>query len=335
MGRRPRPMSTVVLDQQQKDAFINDMKDYLRRETWYTDRGIPYRRGYLFHGPPGTGKTSLCFAAAGILRLTLYILSLSSKTLDDDHLMTLFSELPRQCIVLLEDVDSAGITHNRTKRSAKAFKRAKQNASGSDPDSDPVPENTDDASSAEKASDGEGITLSGLLNVMDGVAASEGRIVIMTTNHRDKLDEALTRNGRVDMEVLFGYTTRADIEQLFSSIYLPVEGTALRKLSARASNNGQRKPTANGLAQHKAGYQKANGYENGVHKKKASQDRFEVLRPRVAALVNEFASIVPSGELTAAEIQGYLLNHKNNPDTAVNGAEAWVQGMCEKKGLAK
>lgn len=330
MARRPRPMSTVILDQGQKDAFISDMKDYLRRETWYTDRGIPYRRGYLFHGPPGTGKTSLCFAVAGRLRLTLYILSLSSKALDDDTLMTLFSELPRQCLVLLEDVDSAGITQNRVK-STKASK--KDDPSDSKSDTDAGAEDAADDKSSEK----EGITLSGLLNVMDGVAASEGRILVMTTNHRDKLDEALTRDGRVDMEVEFGYTTRVDIEQLFTSIYLPDASTfshGRSKGGKKLMMNGVN--GVNGTAHHTALPDEKSPRANGVNRQvreKTGQDPCEVLRPRITALSTEFGSIVPSGELTAAEIQGYLLNHKNSPESAVKGAEAWVQTMRKRKGL--
>lgn len=331
MARRPRPMSTVILGQQQKDAFINDMKDYLRQETWYTDRGIPYRRGYLFHGPPGTGKTSLCFAAAGKLRLTLYILSLNSKSLDDDNLMTLFAELPRQCIVLLEDVDSAGVTVTRSKPATKKSKKQKPNGTTSDPDHDSAAEGTEESASAETPSDKDGITLSGLLNVMDGVAASEGRILIMTTNHRDRLDEALTRNGRVDMEVEFGYTTSTDIKQLFTSIYLPSGGNLPRKKLPPGLSNGKHNPVANGTVRHNA-ERKPSPQQNGTHKKELP-NHVEMLGPRITAQAVEFASIVPSGELTAAEIQGYLLNHKNSPESALQGAEAWVKRMREKKGL--
>jgi chaperone BCS1 len=66
MARAPRPLSTVILDQAQKDAFVDDIKEYLHPRTrrWYSNRGIPYRRGYLLHGPPGTGKTSLCDGAS-------------------------------------------------------------------------------------------------------------------------------------------------------------------------------------------------------------------------------------------------------------------------------
>ena len=59
-GSRPkRPLSSVVLDRKIKKRIVEDASDFLKSEKWYADRGIPWRRGYLFHGKPGTGKTSL------------------------------------------------------------------------------------------------------------------------------------------------------------------------------------------------------------------------------------------------------------------------------------
>lgn len=58
-AKPPRPISTVVLEDQQKEALVDDIREYLSPLTprWYANRGIPYRRGYLLYGPPGTGKT--------------------------------------------------------------------------------------------------------------------------------------------------------------------------------------------------------------------------------------------------------------------------------------
>ena len=77
-ARPSRPIDTVVLDQTQKDDLIRDINEYLRPATarWYANRGIPYRRGYLFHGDPGTGKSSLAWAIAGAFGLDIYCISL-------------------------------------------------------------------------------------------------------------------------------------------------------------------------------------------------------------------------------------------------------------------
>lgn len=59
-GSRPkRPLSSVVLDEGIKELILEDANDFLASELWYAERGIPWRRGYLLHGCPGSGKTSL------------------------------------------------------------------------------------------------------------------------------------------------------------------------------------------------------------------------------------------------------------------------------------
>lgn len=107
MVRTPRPFSTVILNEQVKNQLIEDVTDYLNPTTrrWYANRGIPYRRGYLLYGPPGTGKSSLSLALAGFFKMRIYIVSLSSVTANEENLATLFAELPRRCVVLLEDID--------------------------------------------------------------------------------------------------------------------------------------------------------------------------------------------------------------------------------------
>lgn len=303
MSRSPRPLSTVILDQAQKQEFVDDMREYLHPHTrrWYFNRGIPYRRGYLLHGPPGTGKTSLCFAAAGLLGLKLYLLNLKTNGLDEESMSSLFASLPRRCIVLLEDIDTAGITQTRGKTTL--------------PDDDePVPINNVPANSGAAKEDNifqelttdsskDGITLSGLLNVIDGVAASEGRILIMTTNHPDKLDPALLRPGRVDMTISFGYTSENDIKELFASMFKSLEGD----LPGTAKE-------ADTIAPESAQKDKASSHHS-----------------RISDLCTSFSQVVPSNEVTAAEIQGYLLNHKDNPDTAIAGASKWVEDMRKKR----
>jgi len=66
-------LNLVIVQDGIKDASLADAKNFLQSEEWYVRKGIPYRRGYLLHGPPGWGKTSLVTALAGTLRLTIVL----------------------------------------------------------------------------------------------------------------------------------------------------------------------------------------------------------------------------------------------------------------------
>ena len=194
--RSRREMSTVLFDAETKAALLNDITSFLAQDTreWYTKRGILYKRGYLLYGPPGTGKSSLSLSIAGHFDLDIYILNLASVS--DGILASLFSRLPQHCIILLEDVDVA--TQNRL---------TDKDATHSD------------TSTGLMDKQGEGVTLSGLLNALDGVGSQEGRILIMTTNYIERLDDALIRPGRVDQKVEFRLADIGIINQLFRIVF--------------------------------------------------------------------------------------------------------------------
>lgn len=101
--RKKRPISSVVLPKNFGPMILNDVREFLSNAKWYTDRGIPYRRGYLLHGPPGCGKSSFIQALAGELNLNICLLSLSERGLTDDRLNHLLTVAPERSIILLED----------------------------------------------------------------------------------------------------------------------------------------------------------------------------------------------------------------------------------------
>ena len=100
-------MKSIILDPGVIELVLNDAKDFLASKEWYAERGIPHRRGYLLYGAPGAGKTSLIHSIAGELNLDVYILSLTRLGMDDASLNSTISELPEECIVLIEDIDAA------------------------------------------------------------------------------------------------------------------------------------------------------------------------------------------------------------------------------------
>lgn len=201
--RPARSIESVALETSKKDALVADITYYLTPECerFYANRGYPYRRGFLLYGPPGTGKTSFCLALAGYFNLDLYILSLNNPGISDHRLDALFDDLPQRCILLLEDVDSAGLEREKSKEELKKLSRKEMDFAH--------------RNSGRQTT----LTLSGLLNCLDGPTSKDGRIVCMTSNAPDSLDPALIRPGRCDQKVLFGYANQEICTKLFEHLY--------------------------------------------------------------------------------------------------------------------
>lgn len=184
--RRKRPLESVILDEGVKERIVDDVKEFLRSREWYVNRGIPYRRGYLLYGLPGSGKSSFIQALAGELDFGIALVNLSERGVTDDRLAALLTTLPPRTLLLLEDADAA--FSNRRQVESDGYS-------------------------------GSTVTFSGLLNALDGVAAGEERIAFLTTNHIERLDPALIRPGRVDMTVRIGEATRHQAAEMWDRFY--------------------------------------------------------------------------------------------------------------------
>jgi len=296
LARNSRPLSTVILNEKVKQDLIQDVVDYLNPNTrrWYANRGIPYKRGYLLYGPAGCGKSSMALALAGHFeKMRIYIISLNSVTASEENLASLFAELPRRCVVLLEDIDTAGLTHTRDDLKLAAG-----------PSDDVVPGQVTRGVPVPANQPSGRLSLSGLLNILDGVASQEGRILIMTTNHLEKLDKALIRPGRVDMIIKFDLADKGMISSIFKAIFAPLEGDEAPRVPEVAKAIPD--PEAQRLR---------------AEKEAAKRDEAVA---RVNVLADEFAEKVPAHEFSPAELQGYLMKKKADPAAAVAGAEEWV-----------
>ncbi|OSX64379.1 hypothetical protein POSPLADRAFT_1045450 [Postia placenta MAD-698-R-SB12] len=206
-GNRPmRPLDTVILDAGLKDAIIKDCQDFIASKDWYMKRGIPFRRGYLLYGAPGSGKTSFIQSLAGEFRLDIYTISLAGSDMDDSNLMRLIAQLPERCIILMEDIDAAITITGRRDETGSSNRNQSESTRH--------------------------VTLSGLLNVLDGVSAQEGRILFATTNHIEALDPALTRPGRMDVHYEFKLASKSQITALFTLFFddLGSENSAKEKI---------------------------------------------------------------------------------------------------------
>eukprot|EP00928_Gymnodinium_smaydae_P002799 TRINITY_DN11015_c0_g3_i1.p1 TRINITY_DN11015_c0_g3~~TRINITY_DN11015_c0_g3_i1.p1 ORF type:complete len:1162 (-),score=288.27 TRINITY_DN11015_c0_g3_i1:82-3567(-) len=185
VSKEKRDRDSIVLDENLADYVVEDIRNFFSKKTaaWYQNAGIPYRRGYLLYGPPGCGKTSFAQVLAGELNIDICLLNLSNQEMNDDDLSELLRAAPPRSMMLLEDVDAIFVERTAGK---------------------------------EKQGRGGGISFSGLLNALDGAAAQEGCIIMLTTNHKDRLDEALIRPGRCDVHV---HVTKASKDQALRMFY--------------------------------------------------------------------------------------------------------------------
>lgn len=182
--QKGRDMKSVILPQGEIERIEKDMTEFLSAETaaWYDCFGIPYKRSYLFHGVPGSGKTSLICALAGKLSRNVCFLSAHNPRFTDDGMKNAMERLPRDAFLILEDIDS--LFNKRTSMNNNSP-----------------------------------LTFTGLLNCLDGIGHASGQIVIMTTNYINRLDEALIRAGRADMWVEFTHATKWQLQELFKWFY--------------------------------------------------------------------------------------------------------------------
>jgi len=292
-GRRPaRPVASVVLKGDAARAIVDDARAFLRLERWYAERGIPYRRGYLLHGAPGSGKTSLVRAVAGELQLPVYQLPLSGAGVDDEAFHRLLRGTARRSVVLLEDVD-AGVDVDagcewtvdgsiNTDGRRKVVRENRENARG-------------------------GVTLRGLLGALDGVGAAEGRLLFMTCRDASALEPALIRPGRIDTRLAFEAPDKAQAKALFRHFYgLDDEK---RHSCTEKAHEADEKNAPEAFAK------EAENERDRSDEKRAWAEAFAAAAtdPRLASRDHPAVS-------SMAALQGLLMSHREDPRGAVKAA---------------
>ncbi|KAK6371703.1 uncharacterized protein PV06_08286 [Exophiala oligosperma] len=291
--RPSRPISTVELDHGLKESIVDDMNGFMLPSTnqWYSKRGIIYRRGYLFQGPPGCGKTSFAFSLAGLFGVGIYCLSLSDPDLTEERLMVLISHLPYRSMVLLEDIDSAGLT-----------------------ESNPQPAPPETGSTVRPR---QPISFSCLLNAIDGVASPEGCVFILTTNHLDRLPPALIRPGRVDVSVEFGLAAKQQIKDLFIRMYSSeTDASAPRPKKLSDIFPAVDPKTSDSVEQ---------PHRSNEASTLSPREPHTTVDSELRSLADRFAQQVPAKAYNLASIQGFLLSHRYEPERAVHDIHDWLE----------
>lgn len=197
--KHPANFNTIGMEETKKKAIMNDLLRFKNAKDYYAKIGKPWKRGYLLYGPPGTGKSTMIVSIANLLEYDIYDLELTAVK-DNTQLRKLLIETSGKSIIVIEDIDcSLDLTGQRS--------------ASSETEKDKDKEEDDEKKKLKKKLKEEGeskkseVTLSGLLNFIDGIwsAVGEERIIIFTTNYIEKLDPALIRKGRMDVHIELSY----------------------------------------------------------------------------------------------------------------------------------
>ena len=174
-----RKDTSIYLPYDNLKKVVDDIQNFYDNEAEYKRLGIPYARTYMFHGLPGTGKTSTIYTVASILKKNIAIVDFSDNDASDSSIRRALYKLPKDTFLCLEDIDSLF---------------------------------------TDRKSDKSTITFSGLLNILDGVVKNTGLVIFMTTNLLSKLDDVAMKR-RVDFYLKFGLMMKTQIVAMVNHFY--------------------------------------------------------------------------------------------------------------------
>lgn len=176
---KPRSVDTIYLPKEQMANTLSEINTFLvGSHDLYQKLGLQKKKIILFWGLPGCGKTTFIKAIASDLKKNIAVVK-NTNDINDNSFESMVDELPKNCIVLFEDIDSLFV--------------GRSNVAGTS------------------------VTFSGLLNFLDGIMEYENLLVFITTNNINAIDDALKR--RVDISLEFNHIRKPETLRMFSNFF--------------------------------------------------------------------------------------------------------------------
>ncbi|KAL6581569.1 hypothetical protein OROMI_007492 [Orobanche minor] len=219
----PATFDTLAMDPERKQDIVNDLLHFGKSKDYYAKIGKAWKRGYLLFGPPGTGKSTMIAAMANLLKYDVYDVELTAVK-SNTELRKLLIDTSSKSIIVIEDIDcSLDLTGQRDETKNGEEKNGKDGDIGKDEEKEKLKEKL--KKMEESGNKSSQVTLSGLLNFIDGLWSACGgeRIIVFTTNYVEKLDPALIRRGRMDKHIEMSYCGFEAFKVLAKN-YLDLEG---------------------------------------------------------------------------------------------------------------
>lgn len=217
-----------------KEQFLSKIDFFLNNKQWHEEMGIPYTLGIGLHGPPGTGKTSVIKALAK--KTGRHIVNIPLKLLknSNDLIQFFFEERYNRCnekgsigfdnkIIVFEDIDCIGdiVLKRKNHPETNAETNSKIKNINFILEQIEKKDKKDEKSALlfNPMLQDDPITLDNILNLWDGIRETPGRIIVITSNHYDKLDSALTRPGRIDLSLELSNASHGVISEIYFNFF--------------------------------------------------------------------------------------------------------------------
>jgi DNA replication protein DnaC len=178
---KPIALDNIILPHEIKNDLITDFDKFINKRDWYSEMGLSFKRGYLLYGAPRNGKSSLITAMARKYGMNVYYLNLNALASDGD-LMKLFTRIPNNSIVAVEDIDTVWEKRDAKKANCK-------------------------------------INIETFMNLLSGIYERDGLIFFFTTNYIENLDEALIGDRRIDKKIHIENPKKEQVEEYLTKLY--------------------------------------------------------------------------------------------------------------------